>query len=188
MNAAIVPLSARYRMAVPDRDGLTRRQRQGGDCVWCGLTLGPETAIDLGHRSYKDEDADYWTSWWPRGCRSCVAHRAPMPVDTLTMRREALRGLGKKGGMSPDEAAMFTLTYRGMALALVPAVRDAVDHLEVTDPVRRAAETDIARLLTRVDRRPRTRGAAAAHTHHLARLLARLLDHLDRHACTEAPA
>jgi hypothetical protein len=59
-----------------DAERLTRRQRDGGDCVHCGVTLGPETAVGLGTHVYKVVGVGGLTEWWPRSCRTCHTRRA----------------------------------------------------------------------------------------------------------------
>ncbi|MFK8911986.1 hypothetical protein, partial [Streptomyces sp. YS-3] len=51
---------------VPDIGGLSQAQQRGVDCVWCGVTLSAETAVDLGPRPLKI--LDYRTYWYPRAC------------------------------------------------------------------------------------------------------------------------
>ena len=46
---------------------LTQRQQRGQDCVWCGCTLVPGTAVDLGPRRLRI--LDYTANWFPRACR-----------------------------------------------------------------------------------------------------------------------
>ncbi len=56
---------------VPDAGRLSHRQRNGGDCVHCGVTLSPKTAVSLGTQVYKTVGVPGLTEWWPRSCRSC---------------------------------------------------------------------------------------------------------------------
>lgn len=53
---------------LPDVGTLSQRQQRGMDCVFCGITLTPATAVDLGPRALKI--LDYVTSWFPRACRN----------------------------------------------------------------------------------------------------------------------
>ncbi|MFD7609745.1 hypothetical protein [Streptomyces sp. NPDC059828] len=47
---------------------LTQRQQRGVDCVWCGIVLTAETAVDIpGEHSYWR--LDQRTRWYPRSCR-----------------------------------------------------------------------------------------------------------------------
>lgn len=54
--------------SLPKIETLSQRQQRGMDCVFCGITLTPATAVDLGPRKVKI--LDYVTSWFPRCCRS----------------------------------------------------------------------------------------------------------------------
>ncbi|MFE6962211.1 hypothetical protein [Streptomyces sp. NPDC057696] len=54
----------------PDTEALTEPQIRGRDCVWCAVTLGAGSAIDLGERvaSFRGTVA----RWFPCGCRPCA--------------------------------------------------------------------------------------------------------------------
>ncbi|MFD3353782.1 DUF6415 family natural product biosynthesis protein [Streptomyces fradiae] len=186
MTTPTLPLSARRRIPVPDRARLTGEQRHGTACVWCAVVLSPETAADLGHRPYTTPSVDYVLTWWPRGCRACVAARAPLPVDTATMRAMARRALDDD--LPAAVAASLAVMYRGMLRELVPAVRDAVDDLPYEHADRRSAEADVHRALGDLDHRPRGPGAEAAHALSLAHALLLLTDHLDHPAPGRPPA
>lgn len=60
---------------LPDVAGLSDHQVRGKACVWCGITLAPDTAVDLGPRRIRILDRHVTT--YPRGCRTCVAERLP---------------------------------------------------------------------------------------------------------------
>lgn len=64
IGAAVVPL--------PPFSGLTQQQVRGITCVWDGVALTSETAIDLGTRTFNRLGND--VQWFPRGCRSCTTH------------------------------------------------------------------------------------------------------------------
>ncbi|MEV6790918.1 hypothetical protein AB0M87_02730 [Streptomyces sp. NPDC051320] len=53
---------------LPPVGGLSQRQQRGTDCVWCGITLTPQTAVDLGPRKLRI--LDHVTAWFPRACRT----------------------------------------------------------------------------------------------------------------------
>lgn len=55
--------------ALPPIGSLTQRQQRGMDCVFCGVVLTPQTAVDLGSRRLRI--ADWVTRWYPRSCRNC---------------------------------------------------------------------------------------------------------------------
>ncbi|MEV2202146.1 DUF6415 family natural product biosynthesis protein [Streptomyces fradiae] len=179
MTTSTLPLSARRRIPVPDRARLTNEQRHGTACAWCAVVLAPETAVSLGHRPYAAPFVDYLLTWWPRGCRACVAARAPLPVDTDTMRTMAQLALGEEE-LADEDLATLSLMYRGMLRELIPAVRDATDDLPPEDADRSAAEAGVSEALARLDHQPRGPRARAAHTLRLARAVVCLLNHLDR--------
>jgi hypothetical protein len=54
---------------------LTGEQLRGADCVWCYGRLNSETAFDLGAHSGTIKGVEDST-WFPRGCPACVAHKA----------------------------------------------------------------------------------------------------------------
>ncbi len=60
--------SAAETKSLPAIETLSQRQQRGMDCVWCGITLTPATAVDLGPRKIKR--LDYVTQWYPRACTS----------------------------------------------------------------------------------------------------------------------
>ncbi|MCX4550494.1 hypothetical protein OG204_14275 [Streptomyces sp. NBC_01387] len=75
---------------LPAIDSLSQRQQRGMDCVWCGITLAPGTAVDLGPRDVRI--LDHTTQWFPRACkrhdgtaayRAVLAHAEQCP-DCLT--------------------------------------------------------------------------------------------------------
>ncbi|GHH50643.1 hypothetical protein [Streptomyces candidus] len=47
-------------------DSLSQRQIRGADCVLCGITLSPETAVDLGERVRMEASL----RWFPRACKT----------------------------------------------------------------------------------------------------------------------
>ncbi|MGW7198441.1 hypothetical protein [Streptomyces chryseus] len=51
---------------VPPAERLSQRQQRGMDCVFCGITLSSETAVDLGPRRIRI--LDHITQWFPRSC------------------------------------------------------------------------------------------------------------------------
>ncbi|MGW0565144.1 hypothetical protein ACWDZ4_32260 [Streptomyces sp. NPDC003016] len=53
---------------LPPIETLSQRQQRGTDCVRCGITLTPATAVDLGPR--RIQILDYVTQWYPRACKS----------------------------------------------------------------------------------------------------------------------
>ncbi|MET9517050.1 hypothetical protein [Streptomyces sp. NPDC002994] len=55
---------------LPRIETLSQHQQRGMDCVWCGITLTPATAVDLGPRPVKR--LDYVTEWYPRACATHV--------------------------------------------------------------------------------------------------------------------
>lgn len=60
---------------LPDVAGLSDHQVRGKACVWCGIILAPDTAVDLGPRRIRILDRHVTT--YPRGCRACVAEHLP---------------------------------------------------------------------------------------------------------------
>ncbi|MFI9600310.1 hypothetical protein ACIHCX_10595 [Streptomyces sp. NPDC052043] len=71
---ALIPL--------PNPADLTEQQVRGITCVWDGVALTPETAIDLGPRRRRHEDPA--SQWFPRGCRRCTGERAYVAMFTHT--------------------------------------------------------------------------------------------------------
>lgn len=67
-------------IALPTLDGLTEAQVRGTTCVWDGIALTPETAVDLGPRRKRWLDGEY--DWFPRGCRRCVGDKAYIALFT----------------------------------------------------------------------------------------------------------
>jgi hypothetical protein len=59
---------------LPDPGTVSEPQVRGRDCVWCAITLAPDTAVDLGPRRRPVLDSSY--EWFPRGCRDCTAPHA----------------------------------------------------------------------------------------------------------------
>jgi len=58
-------------LELPDINGLSEAQVRGVTCVWDGIALTPETAVDLGPRP-RDGGPD----WFPRGCKRCTGEAA----------------------------------------------------------------------------------------------------------------
>jgi len=58
-------------LPLPDLDALTEQQRSGHACVWDGIPLLPETAVNLGPQETEDG-----RHWFPQGCRRCVGEQA----------------------------------------------------------------------------------------------------------------
>lgn len=61
-------------LILPPLTGLTEAQVRGTTCVWDGIALTPETAVDLGPVRMKRLHGHY--QWFPRGCKRCVGDRA----------------------------------------------------------------------------------------------------------------
>jgi len=59
---------------LPSLTGLTEAQVRGATCVWDGIALTPETAVDFGPVRKKRLDGSF--DWFPRGCKRCVADKA----------------------------------------------------------------------------------------------------------------
>lgn len=57
-------------LTLPDLATLSEQQVRGVACVWDGIALAPETAVDLGARTAVRAGRD--VSWFPRACKSCV--------------------------------------------------------------------------------------------------------------------
>lgn len=58
-------------LTLPNPGTASEAQVRGQHCVWCGITLSPDTAVDLGPRRQPALDSEY--NWFPRGCRACTA-------------------------------------------------------------------------------------------------------------------
>ena len=61
-------------LPLPDHNSLSQQQVRGTACVWCGVALAPDTAVDLGERRIRVLD-DHVTTF-PRGCRQCTGQAA----------------------------------------------------------------------------------------------------------------
>lgn len=61
-------------LTIPRLEDITERQVRGIACIWDGIPLVAANAVDLGVR--KGSRAGAPVSWYPRGCRSCVAFAA----------------------------------------------------------------------------------------------------------------
>lgn len=61
-------------LPLPPLDGLTQQQVRGITCVWDGIALTPDTAIDLGERTMNRLGEP--VRWFPRGCRRCTGEAA----------------------------------------------------------------------------------------------------------------
>lgn len=61
-------------LALPALDGLSEQQVRGQACVWDGVILSAETAVDLGPRRKRRLDGEY--DWFPRGCKACTGTEA----------------------------------------------------------------------------------------------------------------
>lgn len=61
-------------LTLPAHAGLSQYQDRGQACVWCGVILSAETAVNLGKRRIRLLDTH--RNWFPRGCRSCVKEKA----------------------------------------------------------------------------------------------------------------
>lgn len=61
-------------LTLPSLDGLSELQVRGITCVWCGVHLSAETAVDLGPR--RQRLLDTHRNWFPRGCRACTGKKA----------------------------------------------------------------------------------------------------------------
>ncbi|MEU3527584.1 hypothetical protein AB0E62_27560 [Streptomyces sp. NPDC038707] len=57
-------------LPLPEYDSLTQDQTRGATCVWDGIQLTGETAVDLGPR--RDTEG----VWFPRACRLCAQRQA----------------------------------------------------------------------------------------------------------------
>ncbi|MBT2489430.1 hypothetical protein J7E96_13040 [Streptomyces sp. ISL-96] len=51
---------------LPRIETLSQSQQRGVDCVFCGITLTPRTAVDLGPRRLRI--LGHVTHWYPRAC------------------------------------------------------------------------------------------------------------------------
>jgi hypothetical protein len=70
-ETASTPTEVLALLELPALDALTKRQTEGGDCVWCATPLTAETAVDLGERT--DTDG---THRFPRACHPCTGTAA----------------------------------------------------------------------------------------------------------------
>jgi hypothetical protein len=57
-------------LTLPSLDELTERQGRGIACVWDGIPLRTEIAVDLGAREASRAGAQ--VTWYPRSCRRCA--------------------------------------------------------------------------------------------------------------------
>ncbi|OYP16979.1 hypothetical protein CFC35_22765 [Streptomyces sp. FBKL.4005] len=61
-------------LPLPELHTLSQDQVRGTTCVWDGVGLSPEIAVDLGERKLRRVDGR--VSWFPRACRRCALERA----------------------------------------------------------------------------------------------------------------
>jgi hypothetical protein len=76
-DARTTTVDALALLTLPALDGLSEQQVRGVACVWTGVILTPETAVDLGPRTASR--AGVSVPWFPRATRPAVhraAHRA----------------------------------------------------------------------------------------------------------------
>lgn len=59
-------------LPLPPHDSLSTQQARGITCVWDGVALASDTAVDLGPRPVPGRDE----LWFPRGCRPCIRQAA----------------------------------------------------------------------------------------------------------------
>jgi hypothetical protein len=59
---------------LPSLDGLTEKQVRGAVCVWDGIPLTADTAVNFGPRRKKRLNGSF--DWYPRACRRCTARAA----------------------------------------------------------------------------------------------------------------
>lgn len=57
-------------LCLPVPAHLTPPQIRGADCVWCGMQLHGDTAVDLGQRY--NSIVGVVGRWFPQGCRPCT--------------------------------------------------------------------------------------------------------------------
>jgi hypothetical protein len=94
-------------LELPALDGLTAEQVRGAVCVWDGVILTPETAVDLGPRKKRRLDGAF--NWFPRGCTRCVADAAYRALVAHAGDCEACR----KGPECPFSVAVTRLMREG---------------------------------------------------------------------------
>lgn len=93
-------------LPLPDYDSLSVQQVRGITCVWDGVALTADTAVDLGPRTVPGHDE----LWFPRGCRLCTGRAA---MQELT------------GHNQVCEQCVDDHTACSTGLGLVRAVREA---------------------------------------------------------------
>lgn len=97
-------------LPLPPPDSLSQQQVRGVTCVWDGVALAPETAVDLGQRHMKPADGEH--RWFPRACVQCVTARALRALydhtDTCGQCRSP-----RRGSACPEGRALLRLSIRG---------------------------------------------------------------------------
>lgn len=73
-NASTPTVDVLALLTLPAHAGLSQYQDRGQACVWCGVILSTETAVDLGKRRLRLLDTH--RDWFPRGCRRCAGKKA----------------------------------------------------------------------------------------------------------------
>ncbi|QEU94619.1 hypothetical protein CP970_30340 [Streptomyces kanamyceticus] len=66
----VTPAESLFAPLLPSVGMLSEGQFRGRDCAFCGITLSPTTAVDLGAHHIKRSGVD--VRWFPRACRTCV--------------------------------------------------------------------------------------------------------------------
>ncbi|MET8766300.1 hypothetical protein [Streptomyces sp. NPDC004658] len=61
-------------LPLPEFNSLSQAQVRGATCVWDGVPLTAETAVDLGERRVRRITER--VSWFPRACRPCALKQA----------------------------------------------------------------------------------------------------------------
>lgn len=65
-----IPAAVLEVLGLPSPEGLADGRARGAACVWCGVRLTAEVAVDLGEQVFDG------VRWFPRACRTDVADRA----------------------------------------------------------------------------------------------------------------
>jgi hypothetical protein len=97
--------SALELLPLPKIDLLADLQMRGVTCVWCGTSLTPQNARDLGPRPRPGGEA----RWFPRGCTRCVRTTARR---VLTLHSETCSRCAP-GRWCNDRASLRLLAFEG---------------------------------------------------------------------------
>jgi hypothetical protein len=107
-DTASTPSTSLAHIPLPEFDTLTQAQVRGAACVFDGVALSAENAVDLGERKIRRPGEQ--VAWFPRACRRCAMEQSMVALQEHS------------GSCEP---CLIDFTQCETGRALVRAVRDA---------------------------------------------------------------